>query len=155
AKGLEFDIVIIPDLAAKTRSGSSDRAFLSDRWGLVAGAAYGLHRKPLPHALILRSKQEEDDQEFEEEKRLLYVAVPGARKMLVLGEGHAKHGGPWPGWVEGLLESIQPGAVEKARRGAPMKVRVRNRGQDFTVDVLPALAFTRPQQLALNIDIAA
>ena len=77
-----------------------------------------LHRRPLPHTLILRAKQEEDDQEFEEEKRLLYVAVTRARKMLVLGEGHAKHGGPWLEWVEGLFESIQPGVIEKARAGA-------------------------------------
>src|SRR5207248_2696750 len=75
AKGLEFDIVIIPDLAAKTGRGSSDRTFFSDRWGLLTGAAYGLHRKPLPHALILEAKQWEEDRQYEEEKRLLYVAI--------------------------------------------------------------------------------
>ena len=93
AKGLEFDIVIIPDLAARTARGSGDRTFFSDRWGLLAGAAYGLHRKPLPHALILEEKQREDDQQYEEEKRLLYVAITRARKMLVLGEGFSKTSG--------------------------------------------------------------
>jgi ATP-dependent helicase/nuclease subunit A len=158
AKGLEFDIVIIPDLAAKTRSGSGDRTFHHDRWGILAGAAYGLHRRALPHSLILRSKQEDDDQEFEEEKRLLYVAVTRARKMLVLGEGHAKHGGPWLAWLEGLFDNLQPGAIEKARGGTRVKVRVRGprgQSQDLSIDVLPAVSFTRPQQLDLNIDIAA
>src|SRR5207248_4901141 len=75
AKGLEFDIVIIPDLAARTGRGSGDRTFFSDRWGLLVGAAYGLHSKPLPHALILEEKEFEDDQQYEEEKRLLYVAI--------------------------------------------------------------------------------
>jgi len=62
AKGLEFDIVIIPDLAARTGRSNNDRSFLSDRWGVLAGAAYGLHRKPLPHSLILEAKELEDDQ---------------------------------------------------------------------------------------------
>src|SRR6185295_8145950 len=70
AKGLEFDIVIIPDLAARTARSSNDRAFFSDRWGLLVGAAYGLHRKPLPHALILKEKKYDDDQQYKEEKRL-------------------------------------------------------------------------------------
>jgi len=32
AKGLEFDIVIVPDLAAKTARSNGDRTFFSDRW---------------------------------------------------------------------------------------------------------------------------
>ena len=32
AKGLEFDIVIIPDLAAKSGRSAGDRTFFSDRW---------------------------------------------------------------------------------------------------------------------------
>src|SRR5262249_54428228 len=85
AKGLEFDIVVVPDLAAKTARATTDRICLSDNWGILAGAAYSLHRKPLPHALILTTKQEDEDQQYEEEKRLLYVAVTRAKKMLVLG----------------------------------------------------------------------
>src|SRR5262249_3485257 len=52
---------------------------------------------------------------------------------------------------EGLFDNVQRGAIEKARGGARVKVRMRG----FSIDVLPAVSFTRPQQLDLNIDIAA
>src|SRR5262249_49060103 len=74
AKGLEFDVVIVPDLAARTGRSAGDRTFFSDKWGVLCGAPYGLHRKPLPNSLILEAKQLEEDQQYEEEKRLLYVA---------------------------------------------------------------------------------
>jgi ATP-dependent helicase/nuclease subunit A len=146
AKGLEFDIVIIPDLAARTGRASSDRTFFSDRWGLLVGASYGLHRKPLPHALILQEKQHEDDQQYEEEKRLLYVAVTRARKMLVLGEGFSKQAGPWLQWMEQLLERLQPGIIEKAREGKAQSIRFRG----STLKVLPASQLNVPEQLEFS-----
>ena len=36
AKGLEFDIVIVPDLAARTGRNTNDRTFFSDRWGILS-----------------------------------------------------------------------------------------------------------------------
>jgi ATP-dependent exoDNAse (exonuclease V) beta subunit len=156
AKGLEFDVVIVPDLSAQLPHSSKNDYLFSDRWGLLAGAAYGLHRKALPHALILRGKEEEKDQQFEEEKRLLYVAVTRARKMLVLGEGFAgKRSGLWQRWVTELFEKVQAGALERAREGKTTRVRFRSRGQNFSVEMLSAAAFTRPEQLPLNIDIAS
>jgi ATP-dependent helicase/nuclease subunit A len=156
SKGLEFDVVIVPDLAARTGGSQSSSFLLSDRWGILAGFSYGLHRRALPHALILRVKDEEDDQQFEEEKRLLYVAVTRARKMLVLGEGFSgRGGGLWLKWVSALFENVQSGAIEKAREGKTSRIRFRGRGQDFSVEMLSALAFTKPEQLPLNIDMAA
>jgi ATP-dependent helicase/nuclease subunit A len=151
AKGLEFDIVIIPDLAAKTPRGNAERAFFSDRWGILAGASYGLHRKPLPHALILAAKDEDSDQQFEEEKRLLYVAITRAKSLLVLGEGFAKHGGPWLQWVQHLLDRLQPDAVVRARQGKSSKVRVK----DFAIELVPAAMLNVPEQLDLRISGAA
>jgi ATP-dependent helicase/nuclease subunit A len=148
AKGLEFDIVIIPDLAARAGRASGDRAFFSDRWGLLAGAAYGLHRKPLPHALILEEKRLEDDQQYEEEKRLLYVAVTRTRKMLVLGEGFSRQGGPWLHWINQVFEDIQPGAIEKARDGKAQTIKFKG----FSVKVLPASQLNVPEQLAFSTD---
>jgi ATP-dependent helicase/nuclease subunit A len=154
AKGLEFDVVIVPDLAARTGGSPSNSFLLSDRWGVLVGFAYGLHRKTLPHALILRGKDEEDDQQFEEEKRLLYVALTRAKKMLVLGEGFSGRGsGLWLKWTSALLENVQSGALEKAREGKSSRIRFRGRGQDFSVEMLSALAFTKPEQLPLNIDM--
>ena len=155
AKGLEFDIVIVPDLSAQLPHGSKSDYLFSDRWGLLAGAAYGLHRRALPHALILRGREEEKDQQFEEEKRLLYVAVTRARKMLVLGEGFAGKRGYWQRWVTDLFEKVQPGALERARNGKTTRIRFRSRGENFSVELLSAAAFTRPEQLPLNIDLAA
>jgi len=148
AKGLEFDIVIIPDLAARPGRGTGDRSFFSDRWGLLAGAAYGRHRKPLPHALILEAKDLDDDQQYEEEKRLLYVAVTRARKMLLLGEGFSKQTGPWLQWIEQLFETVQPGAIERAREGKPQTVKFKG----FSVKILPASQLNVPEQLAFSTD---
>jgi CRISPR/Cas system-associated exonuclease Cas4 (RecB family) len=148
AKGLEFDIVIIPDLAAKTGRGTFDRTFFSDRWGILAGAAYGLHRKPLPHALILEAKDLEEDQQYEEEKRLLYVAITRARKMLVLGEGFSKQTGPWLLWMEQLLENLQPGAIQTAREGKTQTVKLKG----YSVKILPASQLNVPEQLAFDSD---
>ena len=146
AKGLEFDIVILPDLAARTARGSGDRTFFSDRWGILAGASYGLHRKPLPHALILEEKELDEDQQYEEEKRLLYVAVTRARKMLVIGEGFSKQTGPWLQWMEQLLDQLQAGAIEKAREGKPQTIRFKG----SAIKVLPASQLNIPEQLAFT-----
>ncbi len=143
AKGLEFDIVIVPDLAGKTGRGSGDRTFFSDRWGLLVGPAYGLHRKPLPHSLILEAKDHEEDQQYEEEKRLLYVAITRARRMLVLGEGFSRQTGPWLQWIEQLFEKTQAGAIDKARDGKTQTVKFKG----CTVKVLPASQLNLPEQL--------
>jgi ATP-dependent helicase/nuclease subunit A len=150
AKGLEFDIVILPDLAARGRS-TADRTVFSDRWGILAGASYGLHRKPLPHSLILAAKDLDEDQQYEEEKRLLYVAVTRARKMLVLGEGFSRQTGPWLRWIEQLLNEAQPGVIDRARAGQQGSIRFRGR-YDFSIKVLPASRLAAPEQLTLNTD---
>jgi hypothetical protein len=154
AKGLEFEAVIIPDLAARTPSNSSERTFFSDRWGLLAGAVYGLHRKPLPHALILQAKDEEEDQQFEEEKRLLYVAVTRAKRMLVLSEGSCQRPGLWLQWMQAFFDSVNPEAIKKAREGKASRIRFRNNGVNFSVEMLSAKELSRPEQLLLGIDLA-
>jgi CRISPR/Cas system-associated exonuclease Cas4 (RecB family) len=96
--------------------------------------------------LILEEKQFEEDQQYEEEKRLLYVAITRARTMLVLGEGFSKQGGPWLQWMERLFENAQPGAIEKARGGKAQNVKFKG----FSVKVLPASQLNLPEQLAFT-----
>src|SRR4029453_9086756 len=103
-------------------------------WVLAVGGGYGIYQKPLPHSLILEEKQLDDDQQYEEEKRLLYVAITRARKMLVLGEGFSKQGGPWLRWMEQLFESVQPGAIEEAREGKTQNIKFKG----FPVKMLSA-----------------
>ena len=117
AKGLEFDTVVLPNLAGGVRSGQGDRIFRSERWGLLMAPAYGVHRKALPHSLILEAKAYESDQEYEEEKRLLYVAMTRARKSLVLGEGFSSRPGLWSGWITPVVKTMVPGGIERARAG--------------------------------------
>ena len=53
--------------------------------------------------------------------------------------------------------TLREGATRRHRTGPAGKttrVRFRSRGQDFSVEMLSAAAFTRPEQLPLNIDIA-
>jgi CRISPR/Cas system-associated exonuclease Cas4 (RecB family) len=102
--------------------------------------------------LILRSRELDEDQQYEEEKRLLYVAVTRAKKMLVLGEGFSKQTGPWQQWIQRLFETVQPGALEKAREGKPGNIRFKGKpGQpDFSVQLVPASMLAVPEQLSLS-----
>src|SRR5262249_41166148 len=77
------------------------------------------------------------------EKRLLYVAITRARKMLVLGEGFSKQTGPWLQWTEKLFDTLQPGAIEKARDGKTQTVRFKG----VAIKVLPASQLNIPEQL--------
>jgi ATP-dependent exoDNAse (exonuclease V) beta subunit len=105
AKGLEWPIVFLPDLAAPTRS-DADRARL-DQEGLLCADWYdpssaGFVRTPSLEA----AREEAKRASAAESRRLLYVALTRARDLLVLsGEGRPRQDGTrtFPGW-RGLLE---------------------------------------------------
>ena len=79
---------------------------------------------------------------------MLYVAVTRARKMLVLGEGFSKQGGPWLQWISQVFETVHPGAIEKARDGQAQTIKFKG----FSVKVLPASQLNVPEQLAFSAD---
>jgi ATP-dependent helicase/nuclease subunit A len=105
AKGLEFPAVFIPELAHEGRGERGSRVIFDEQWGLMCAAAYGINRARLLHPLMLEAELVERDQEVEEQKRLLYVALTRPKHILVLGEGASKRPGPWHQWVIGTLQT--------------------------------------------------
>ncbi len=85
SKGLEFPIVIIPDIGANIRhdADSNDLQLHKDLGIALKYRSHDRHieYRTLPYESILQVKREED---VEEEKRILYVAMTRARDELVL-----------------------------------------------------------------------
>ncbi len=85
SKGLEFPIVIVPDLGANIRH-DSDSTDLQLHKDLGIALKYRSHSEhieywTLPYQSIIQTKREED---LEEEKRILYVAMTRAKDELIL-----------------------------------------------------------------------
>jgi ATP-dependent helicase/nuclease subunit A len=120
AKGLEFSVVFIPDLAHEGRGERGGRVIFDEHWGVMCAAAYGINRARLPHPLMLEAELLERDKEVEEHKRLLYVALTRPKHILVLGEGASKRPGLWHQWVMGALMAEPAGAerIAQVRSGA-------------------------------------
>ena len=113
AKGLEFPIVFIPDLAHEGRGERGSRVIFDEHWGVMCAAAYGINRARLPHPLMLEAEVVERDKEVEEHKRLFYVALTRPKHLLILGEGASRRPGLWHQWVMAALLG-EPDASERA-----------------------------------------
>ena len=105
AKGLEWPIVILPDLAAPTR-GDTERARI-DAAGRLCADWFDAGSASFVRTPSLEAAREESKRAATaESRRLLYVALTRARDLLLLsGEGRPKKDGSrtFPGW-RGLLE---------------------------------------------------
>jgi ATP-dependent helicase/nuclease subunit A len=120
AKGLEFPVVFVPDLAHEGRGERGSRVLFDEHWGVMCAAAYGINRARLLHPLMLEAEVVERDKEVEEQKRLLYVALTRPKHTLVLGEGASKRPGLWHQWVMETL-GAEPDRAEilaQVRSGA-------------------------------------
>jgi ATP-dependent helicase/nuclease subunit A len=94
AKGLEFDVVIIPDLGRRLER-STPPVVLDEDLGVLLQADDGaLHT--LPSAWLAAHRRREADRSRAEHARLLYVACTRARDHLVLLEGRGELK-----WLEG------------------------------------------------------
>jgi ATP-dependent helicase/nuclease subunit A len=93
AKGLENDIVIVPDLARGRRSGDKEPAGIV---GLPDGrAALALRVGGIPNAARILRDLDEERHLAAEDLRLLYVAMTRARERLVLLGGRPNGKNSW------------------------------------------------------------
>jgi ATP-dependent helicase/nuclease subunit A len=110
SKGLEFSVVILPDLDRKFRMGS-DARFVYHK---DVGIGFKIPREDADHAetsLWRRIKELERREELSELKRVLYVALTRAKRRLILvGSGASNSKGDtletatnWMKWLEIIL----------------------------------------------------
>jgi ATP-dependent helicase/nuclease subunit A len=106
SKGLEWSVVVVPDLSRKTANSTTSVCF-EPSLGLALKLlnSQGELEKPALFKLIEQAKQQ---REFEESKRLLYVALTRAREQLLLTATDEKGGNLelLRGWMEEVLEPI-------------------------------------------------
>lgn len=101
AKGLEWPVVVVPDLPARPRADARRAAW--DGEGRLAAAFFDLAGEEFVTGEALRLVREEERRAAAAESlRLLYVALTRARDYLVLsGEGGGE--GTWASWVGAAL----------------------------------------------------
>ncbi len=138
AKGLEFDTVFLPDLGSAVKRESAERVGFSEQCGIIACAAYGVRRDRLPNLMMHSYLKRETDKEYEESKRLFYVATTRAKRNLVLGEGSAHGNGVWKQWLAKIikLDPAADEALERVRSGVDSEATI-NRKQ-FSLRLMSA-----------------
>ena len=90
AKGLEFPVVILPDLGRAAPHDYRSPVVIDPSFGVLASATFGAGRHRLPHALVEQWRVDDDARGEAERARLLYVACTRARELLVLCEGKGR-----------------------------------------------------------------
>ncbi|HEX9309047.1 MAG TPA: UvrD-helicase domain-containing protein [Anaeromyxobacter sp.] len=122
AKGLEWPIVLVPDLGAAARADT--RRALLDADGRLCAQLYDAAREEHVETAAMRSAREAERRAAAaESRRLLYVALTRARDRLVLSGEPGRGGESWRGLVEVAAEArpdlvLRVPASEAATRAA-------------------------------------
>ena len=117
AKGLEFPIVIVPEMGFR-RPSASPPVLYSPSLGLglrVGAERHGL--PPRPERIYERAQQEIRSAELDESRRLLYVALTRARDYVILSGESRGSQETWRHWID-AYQSLA------GKTGAPALVRV-------------------------------
>ncbi len=142
SKGLEFPVVIIPDLAKQHNLQDTHGSILVDRDAgiglMVADETLRVRYPSLAHVLV---QQRIKKQTLAEEMRVLYVAMTRAREHLILvgtceepvpqswSEQWSHHSGPLPAerilGSKTMLDWIGPAAAAIAGSGAKDRIEVK------------------------------
>ncbi len=109
AKGLEFEVVIVPDLGRqpnRARARGLEAAWLARAGGALA---VRLEDGPLNAAAVRRSLLDRAHEEAEE-KRVFYVACTRAREQLILINSRvSRHAAPWRDALAALGYTVHDG----------------------------------------------
>ena len=105
AKGLEFPIVVIPEMNSKGNSGKEKFRYGKHENRPEITLSLGDDEKP---GMLMRLKEITKNEEEAEDKRIFYVAVTRAiHKVLLLGEGEDKSSAnSW--WTKYVLQFTDP-----------------------------------------------
>lgn len=163
SKGLEFPIVVLADINAKTGGGQFASARWQPSWGCVAKAPADEEPVLFGDTLWQWAAMEDELLDAEEAKRVFYVATTRAEDLLILSAGFAK---PMPesddpsvwkgelavsGWMKLLAERYEmktgryrgegkaPSVSVKHRQGPPAEDQMPKRGEETrrVVEVKP------------------
>jgi ATP-dependent helicase/nuclease subunit A len=123
AKGLEFDVVVVPDLGRELQARDSDAVLVDPDGALAFGPPDWRRHGPTKGQAYayLRARRRRAAQARAEEKRLFYVACTRARRRLVLAAAledwsPPERGRSWLDWTRRALgideEALEAGQVE-------------------------------------------
>lgn len=113
AKGLEFPIAIIADLARRPAN-DRDSWAVSSEHGLMLPATYGAGHFPLPHRELDAHRKILSDRTAAERARLLYVAMTRARDRLILSEGALDSRTPKSTWARTIRAFLAERKIDVA-----------------------------------------